>query len=349
MCAMTLAAPAVVAGCGGDDDGGDEDPAALLREAFSQNTNYDSGVINIGLDGSVEGSAVNAALDASVTGPFQSGGEGEPPELALDATANVQASGIPNLPGDVSFDFSGGLALADDSLFVTYDDTTYEAGDRLYSQISPLLESATTAGESTQDPESADQFINALTNLENEGTEEVEGESVVHVSGDLDFASLAEEAAAAGAAPFDASQLEGLTSTIDVFVAEEDNTFRGLDLGFAASDVAALSAAGVDTLDFTISIGISGVNEEQTIEAPADAEPLDTLLREQLGTSEAEISQAIEQGLQGLIAPTGGLPGAGGEIPGLGGDAGAAATDPEVQECIQNAADSDAIIECLNQ
>jgi hypothetical protein len=132
-------------------------------------------------------------------------------------------------------------------------------------------------------------------------------------------------------------------------VAEEDNTFRGLDLGFAASDVEALSAAGVDTLDFTLSIGISGVNEEQTIEAPADAEPLDTLLEEQLGTSEAELSQAIGQGLQGLIAPGGTLPGAGGEVPGLGGDAGAAATDPEVQECIQNAADSDAIIECLNQ
>ena len=244
------------------------------------------------------------------------------------------------------FDFSGGLALADDSLFVTYNDTTYQAGDRLYSQISPLLESASNASESTQDPESADQFINALTNLENEGTEEVEGESVVHVSGDLDFASLAEEAAA-GAAPFDASQLEGLTSTVDVFVAEEDNTFRGLDLGFAASDVAALSTAGVDALDFTISIGLSGVNEEQTIEAPADAEPLDTLLRDQLGTSEAEISQAIAQGLQGLV-PGATVPGAGGGIPELDGS-GAAATDPEVQECIANAADSDAIIECLNQ
>ena len=134
-----------------------------------------------------------------------------------------------------------------------------------------------------------------------------------------------------------------------MFVAEEDNTFRGLDLGFAASDVAALSAAGVDALDFTISIGISGVNEEQTIEAPADAEPLDTLLRDQLGTSEAEIAQALEQGLQGLVVPGGtARPEPAARSRGSD-DPGGAATDPEVQECIANAATSDAIIECLNQ
>ena len=35
-CAVALAAPGLVAGCG--DDGGDEDPAELLRTALSQDT-----------------------------------------------------------------------------------------------------------------------------------------------------------------------------------------------------------------------------------------------------------------------------------------------------------------------
>ena len=349
LCALALAAPVGIAACGDDDDGGDEDPAELLRQAFSQETDYESGVLNIALDGSVEG-VTGGSLNADVSGPFQSGGEGQAPELDLTATADATAEGIPGLPGgSISFDFSGGFALADDSLFVTYNDTTYEASERLYSQISPFLESAESAAETTQDPESADALINALSNLENEGSEDLEGESVTHLSGDLDFAALAEEGAGASSVPLDTSQLEGLTGTLDVFVAEEDQSFRRLDLGFSASDVEALAASGIEGLDFTISIGISDPNVEQSIEAPTDTQPLDDLLR-QLNTSEAEISQALERGLEGLIVP--GAPGAG-AIPDLddnsGPGGGGAAADPEVQDCIANAQTSDEIVECLNQ
>ena len=340
--AIALAAPATLAACG-DDEGGDEDPAELLRTALSQDTEYESGVINIGLDGSLEGVS-SGSIDADISGPFQSGAEGEAPEMALDATADLSVEGIPSIPGGGTFstDFTGGFALADDSVFVTYNDTTYEASQELYSRISPLLESAGDVSETTQDPESADSFVNSLSNLENQGTEDVEGESVTHVSGDLDFAALAEESATEGAVPFDASQLEGLTSTIDVYVAEEDDSFRRLDIGFAAEGVEALAGSGIDGLDFTFSVGISDVNSEQTIEAPTDTEPLDDLLQ-QFGTSEAEIQKAIQQGLQGLVVPGGGT-----EVPDVG-EPGGAAADPEVQDCIANAESSDEIVECLQQ
>ena len=341
-CAVALAAPALIAGCGGDD-GGDEDPAELLRTALSQDTEYESGVVNVGLDGSIEG-VTSGSFDAQISGPFQSGGEGEAPQLDLEATANASAEGIPGLPGgSISFDFTGGLALAGDSLFVTYQDTTYEASEQLYSQISPFLEEASSAGEETQDPESADSFVNALSNLENEGTEDVEGEELSHFSGDLDFAELAEEGASESAVPFDPTQLEGLSSTVDVYVAEDD-TPRRIDIGFSADGVEQLSAQGIDALDFTVSFGISDPNSEQTIEAPTDAQPLDELLQ-QIGASESEISRALQEGLQGLTAP--------GSVDELdvqpqGGD-GSAATDAEVQQCIANAKNSDEIVECLNQ
>ena len=282
-------------------------------------------------------------FDAQISGPFQSGAEGEPPELDLDATANASAEGIPGLPGgSISFDFTGGLALAGDSLFVTYEDTIYEASERLYSEISPLLESASSASETTQDPESAESLVDSLSNLENEGTEDVEGESVTHLSGDLDFAALAEQGASQSAVPFDPAQLEGLSSTVDFYVAEEDDTVRRVDFGISAEGVEQLSASGVDTLDFTFSVGISDPNSEQTIEAPTDAQPLDELLR-QIGTSEAELLRSIQQGLQGLVVP-GGVP-QGGDL----GDPGGAAADPQVQDCIANAQSSDEIVECLNQ
>ena len=331
VCALALAAP-VAAGCGGDD----EDPADLIRDAFGQETNYDSGVLNIGLDGSVEG-VVNGAIDAEISGPFTSGGEGEVPELALDATANISAEGIPQLPGgSLAFEFSGGFGLTGETMFVTYQDTTYEASRELFAEIRPLLETVQSAGETTQDPEGADAFIDALTNLENEGTEDIEGESAVHVSGDLDLAALTEEGAAVSGVPFDPASLEGFSSTVDLYVAEEDNTFRRIDLGFAADQVEALAASGIEGLGFTISVGISEPNSEQTIEAPTDTQPLDDLLQ-QLGTSEAQIAQALQGGLV-PIAPGG----AGGGV----GDV----VDPNVQECLREVdpTDTDAIAACLN-
>jgi hypothetical protein len=340
-CAVALAAPALIAGCG--DDGGDEDPAELLRTALSQDTEYESGVVNVGLDGSLEG-VTSGSIDADISGPFQSGGEGQPPELDLSATANVSAEGIPEVPGgSFSFDFTGGFALADDSMFVTFQDTTYQASPRLYQQIRPLLETASSASETTQDPENADAFVNALSNLENEGTEDVEGESVIHLSGDLDFAALAEQGASAQAVPFDPSQLEGLSSTVDVYVAEEDDTFRRIDIGFNAEGVEALSASGIDGFDFTLSAGISDPNSEQTIDAPTGAQPLDELLQ-QFGTSEADIVRQLQQGLQGLVGPAGG-----GEFgieqvpPGDAGDL------EDVSACLDQAQSQQDVEDCLAQ
>jgi hypothetical protein len=349
--AVALAAPALIAGCG-DDDSGDEDPSEILRTALTQESEFDSGVLNIALDGSVEG-ATGGSIEAEVTGPFQSGAEGEPPEVQLDATADVAVQGVPEVPAGLSLNFEGGFALTDDSLFVTSQGTTYEASPQLYNQISPLLETASDPREATEeDPESADALIEGLSNLENEGTEEVDGEELTHLAGDLDFAALAEQSGAP-VPPQVTAAFENITASLDFFVADDD-TFRRVDIAFGLDEISAIAgaeAAGVEAVNFTLSVGISDVGSEQTIEAPTGAEPLDELLR-QFDTSEAEILEA----LQGGLAP--GLGGLGvepeefeiepGEDPGLG-DPGGAAADPQVQECIAQAENPDQIIECLNQ
>ena len=355
-CALALAAPALILGCGGDSD---EDPADVLRTALSKETDYESGVLNLGLSGSLEG-AQSGSIEADVTGPFQQA-EGEPVELGLTANAQVDAEGIAEVPGgSLSMDFSGGFGVADDTLWVDYQDQSYEASERLYSQVAPLLESAQEVGEQSQQTENPDEFIEALSNLENEGTEDIDGTSTTHISGDLDFASIVEQSGET--VPFDTSQLEGLTGSVDVYVAEDDDTVRQMDFSFNADDVTLLQASGIEGASFTFSVGISEPNTEQTIEAPSDAQPLDDLL-EQFGTSEAELATALEGGLQGF--PGGGLDpsdleGAGGDSAddtGSGDDSGPAeGAEPDLDElndladCLEDAGQDQAAIEdCLSQ
>ncbi len=192
----------LAAGCGGD---GGDDPAQVLRDSFSQETNYDSGVLSIGLSGSLEGQQ-SGSLEADISGPFSSGGDGQAPEFQLDATASVTAENLEGVPGgSFSFNLDGGLGLADDSLFINYQGTNYAASDELYAQIEPFVSAASSAEDSATetDPE---PFIDALSNLQNEGTEDVGGESTIHVSGDFDLAALAETSAdGASAVPLDSA------------------------------------------------------------------------------------------------------------------------------------------------
>lgn len=346
-----LAAPALVLGCGGDD----EDPAEVLRTALGTETDYQSGVINIGLSGTLEG-AQSGSVEADITGPFQQA-EGEPLELALTADAQVDAEGIAEIPGgSISMDFTGGMGLTGETFWIDYQDETYEASEELFAQVAPLLESAQAAGEQTQQTENPDEFINALSNLENEGSEDIDGTSTTHISGDLDFQSIVEQSAEG--VPFDTAQLEGLAGSVDVFVAEEDDTVRQMDFTFDANDVALLQEAGVEGASFTFSVGVSEPNEEQTIEAPADSKPLDELLA-QFGTSEAELSEALQGGLQGfpggggLEIDPGDLEGGGSGAGSGGGGAGGGGDLEELNElgdCIEQAGEDQAALEaCLTQ
>jgi hypothetical protein len=121
-------------------------------------------------------------------------------------------------------------------------------------------------------------------------------------------------------------------------VGEEDDIPRQVDLSFTIEvPEEASSAVGIEAVDLSISAGTSNLNEPQTIEAPANPEPLDTLL-DQVGIDPSQFQIPGLDGLGSGAAGDGGL-----------GTPGGAASDPEVQECIANAPDADAITECLDQ
>ena len=322
--AVSLLGAGLVAGCGGDDEGGDEDPQQVLDETFSNEQAINSGVLDLSLAASAEGDE-GGSIDASLTGPFQ--GEenktGEFPQLDL----NVSASGE---GGGQSFDFEGGLIATADQLFVGYQDTTYEVPKQFFDQIKQVSEQAQRQAQSQGSDQDAGAIFEQfgidpskwLTNLENEGDEDVEGTETVHIHGDANVQQILEDLQSAAQRtgaddseidPDEIAEVEDAIdeASIDVYSGADDNILRRLDVNLALTPPED-DDSGVDSLDIEFSLTFSGVNEEQTIEAPGDAQPF-SRLEQDLGLPPGLLEGALEGGgLNGGGLGGGGLGGGGG-------------------------------------
>ncbi len=211
-----------------------------------------------------------------------------------------------------------------------------------------------------------------LTNLENEGEEDVEGASTTHVHGDINIEEIGNIAAEAIAAspqgaflPPEAidqatAQVEEAVdeASFDVYSGTDDDILRRFDLnlGITAPDDAAV-AVPIEGADLTLSIVLGAVNEPQTIEAPANPEPFDGLLGE-LGETGIPLDELDELGGGGIPPVPGGgggnfdFDGPGGVSPGGGGGGGgggAAAPDDAYLDCIANAQTPEEIAGCVEQ
>jgi hypothetical protein len=350
----------LVAGCGG----GGEDPEQVLTETFSNDQQVNSGTLDMSISASAEG-ASGGNLDASLSGPFQSE-EGKFPEFDLTASASGEGAGQ-------SLDFDGSLISTGDALFVEYQDSAYQVPDDVFKQFqqnyAASAEQSQATGGSFQErcQQAAEQGdfdaslcdidpLSLVTNLDNEGDEDVEGTETTHVSGDInleEIGNLASDAIAASPSGqfLPPDQLDQLTTQLedavdeasfDVYSGKDDHLLRRLDLHLSVTAPEGLSTfvpvSGVD-LDFSVSVG--AVNEPQTIEAPSGAKPLSDLL-DQLGVSGLPLG-----GLGGGALGGGGLydfDGSGGVSPGGGGGG---ASDAYLK-CIQNASPED-IADCANE
>jgi hypothetical protein len=297
-CALALAIPAAFAGCGGDDS--EEDPQQVLAETFgSHDTEVTSGVIDLTLEASAED---QGSFTASVSGPFQAD-PNDPGLPQLDLTAEASGEGT----GE-AVNFSGGVVITEDAAYVEYNDQAYEAPTGLFEQIEQAaeeseVESDQGSGQSFQqvceraaeqvggDASACDiDFESWLTDVTNEGTEDVEGTDTVHVTADADVERILADLTGLVSAALppeagrvlDLDELQGVApaiseATIDVYTGEEDKILRRIVLS-AALDPGAASGLPLPQIDLEFSATLSEMNEEQTIEAPADAQPLRELL-----------------------------------------------------------------------
>jgi len=289
LASAALLGAGLFAGCGGDS-ASDEDPADVLERTFSGDKQVDSGVLDVSFSASAEGESSGEA-SGSLSGPFQSEGEGALP--SFDLTASVSASGAGQ-----ELDFEGGVISTGDAGFVNYQGTDYEVDDEIFQSFRQgFEESSGQAGAEPANPCASTEVLEAagvdpvnwLTNLENEGTEDVEGTETIHVSGDANVEQLIEDVQAIQAecgeqvsevGPLELGIAEDAIdeASIDVYSGVDDDILRKLDFSFAIDVPAA--AGGGGSADVSLSLTLSGVNEEQTIEAPTDARPLSELAPE---------------------------------------------------------------------
>jgi hypothetical protein len=338
-----LAALAVLttafAACGSsDDDGGSGDPQQVVDDATLEGVK--SGNLDISLAVKAEGKE-GGDIDVALSGPFQTRGTEDLPELAMTASATGTAEGE-------DIDFEGGLTLLSDRAFIDYEGTDYEVDPTTFGLVKQSFEQAQgqgaegNAADVTACQEAAEgmQVGDFVDNLVSEGKAEVDGTSTTKVSGDLNtggavdaIIELAEDPAcstqleAAGPLPIDELEeaRDELTSAVqkahvEVYVGEDDIVRRLL----AELTIEPKGTNGEKVeLDFELSL--SGVNEEQEISGPANAKPIQGLFQK-LGINPIDLLESASTGeglgdlLEGLTE--GGLPSGGGSSSGDSGGGG---------------------------
>lgn len=315
-----LAALALLAGCG-DSSSDDADPQQLLSETFSGDGQVESGVLDISVDATADGDG-GGSLTAALSGPFESSSPDELPLLDLDASVDLEA-------GPASQSIEGGVTVVEDGAYLTTDGQAYEVDQPTFDALAQAF--AQSAAEQDSSAEDGAAIFDQLgidpstwiTEVTNEGTVDVEGTETVHISGTPDVSRILEDAqridptgsaAGAGSSAQLADAVE--SASVDVYTGADDKILRKLDLSIELAD-----PGGTDqTVSFTLSIGISNVNEDQAIEAPADAQPIDKLIPGGLGAL-----GDLEAGDTGL------------------GDLGGS---PEYQQCVSTAASPDELAQC---
>ncbi|HWO47887.1 MAG TPA: hypothetical protein VNM41_07480 [Solirubrobacterales bacterium] len=351
----TLAAVAgLLAACGGGSDDGDssgEDPQKVLENASLEGV--ESGEIEMSLNVTAAGDE-GGEVEVSLSGPFEAGAKGELPQLELSAEANGTVD-------DEDLDFEGGLTLLTDRGFVNYEGDAYEIDPTTFGFLKSALEQAQQSegetGDITACQEAAEgiRFSQFADQLTNEGSVDVDGTSTTKVSGDLSISGgvdalieLTEDPAcssqleAAGPLPLDElEEAKGELSKVikqahvDLYVGDDD-IVRKVD----AELTIAPPGAEDEKVELAMELTLSGVNEEQSFEAPSDAKPLEGLFK-QLDVNPLELLEAgSEEGIGGLLEGIlgGSVPGSssgGSSSGGASSPDGAGANQKEYVECLQ--------------
>jgi hypothetical protein len=359
----------LLAACGGG--GGDEDPQQVLDQTTLSDVH--SANIDLSVSGSAEGDQ-GGNFDVSLSGPVQ-GENGKFPQF--DLTGKVTASGAGQ-----DFDFEGGLISTGDQGFVSYNGTDYEVPSTAFGQIVKASEKAQkqqkdTSGLSPSEAfaqgctqslvqQGADEsaasdacdidFKALLTNLSNEGDADVEGADTIHISGDANVDQIASDFAALVKATPQGQQLPQSAidqvvqqatdavdeATIDVYSGKDDHLLRKLDFSLKVTPPDSASSSGIDSISADFSLSLSGVNEEQTIEAPSNAKSLSDLTNQIGIPGLSGLGGLGGAGSSGGSVPLPGGGGGGGGVPSLPGGTGGAGNAP-------NPAQTQAFLKCLQQ
>jgi hypothetical protein len=329
-CALSLAL--LLAACGGG--GNDEDPEQVLHETFSNPTPIRSGTFDLDLRIETSGGETPGELEAKLGGRFQSRGPDQFPLFDFDVSLHGEG-------GSQTFSGSGGLTSTGDQAFVKFQGTEYAVPKALYDEFVTTyaqLQSQNRSGKGSGLLSALGIDISKwLTDLNNEGIEEVEGTKTIHITGKANVpqivADLKKIAKRAGSAAgnVDASQLDQLKNIIqsgdvDVNSGETDKLLRRLQLDFELKPPPNTPGAP-DSVNFFFQLNLADVNKPQNIQAPASSEALKNLL-DRYGIDVGKLGNTLRGGL----GTSGALPESGGST-----TPPSASATQRYQECLQQA------------
>jgi hypothetical protein len=270
--ACTLLAVLLVAGCGGGDDGDDaasgQDVNQLLEETFAETGKLESAKVD--LSGELEGVGT----------------------VALSGAVETQGSEFPKLDLEGSYEFadqsvSAGITTTGDEGFVSYQGTDYQLSDEVFRE----LQDAYAQAQSSQKQGMSLATLGLdprkwLTDPRVDGESKVGDTETIKITGGVDVAKLLDDfgAAAERAGSLGFGGVEPLTEAekrqaarafrdmrVEIHTGADDHILRRLAV------TATVAAAG-SQLPGAFELTLLDVNEDQEIEAPADARPFTELL-----------------------------------------------------------------------
>jgi hypothetical protein len=279
----------VLAACGSSsssDGGASGNAQSLLTQTFSGAHKVDSGVLNVALTFNPTGSStLSGPISVGLSGPFQSRGTGKLP--ASDFTVSIGALGQHGSLGVISTGTTG---------YITLQGSAYQLPAADFSTLQSSFSSVASGSGGSSTGALSRLGIDPLHWLRNPsvvGTETVGGAATTHIRAGVNVAALladidtflaktAKTTAAAGKLPSSipaASQQKIAAAVknarVDVWTGQSDKTLRKLALSLTVPVTGQISTVlgGLTSTGVALTLQYAGLNQPQTITAPANVQP----------------------------------------------------------------------------
>ena len=288
-----------LAGCGGSDGGtasggSSTDAKTLLVSTFQPSTDgskIKSGTIEIKISGKLTGStALDGTADAKIA--INQAKDGELPEFKADVSVDGQQK------GGQKFQLKAGGTYIDNRFYVNYDGDDYDVGEELSKRaVSSMQQSIKQSTGKQGDQQLLGQLgLNPeswLTDPKVDGDEQIGGVDTYKITGAVDLKALVPDVLDAARK---AQSLAGTSATgqkvptvtsaqldkvakqikkldVTIWTGKDDHILRQLSVDTTIGDT-----DSKDSLDGTLQLTLTGVNEKQDISAPSDTKPITDLM-----------------------------------------------------------------------
>jgi len=267
-------------GCGSKSKS-DDDAQALLKQTFSGTHRVDSGRLALALTLT---SGAQKGLDVGVSGPFERGKAGEVPRLALRFTAHSPKTNV-----------DAGLTSTATQLFVQRSGQNYVLPPAAFSLLQQSYRSSAAQSGGKPLLSRLGVALRWLRDPKLVGDADVGGTVTRHITASVDVKALLQDlgslAARAQTLPIPSGKLPDFSpeqqdrlqkaikqTSVDVFTGRDDKTIRRLKLRLLLQAASAQgTGASLPPTDVSFSLELSGLNQRQSITAPAHARPLSQL------------------------------------------------------------------------